>query len=95
MIRSPGLPNRASFLNRLELALSEAGRHRRRVGVLFLDLDHFKVINDSLGHEAGDQLLVTIAHRLRRILRPTDAVARFGGDEFTILCEDVVESRSR
>ncbi len=87
-----GLPNRASFLNRLELALSEAERRRRRVGVLFLDLDHFKVINDSLGHEAGDQLLVTIAHRLRRILRPTDAVARFGGDEFTILCEDVVES---
>jgi diguanylate cyclase (GGDEF)-like protein len=87
-----GLPNRASFLNRLDLALDEAGRQRRRVGVLFLDLDHFKVINDSLGHEAGDQLLVTIAHRLRRILRPTDAVARFGGDEFTILCEDVADA---
>jgi diguanylate cyclase (GGDEF)-like protein/PAS domain S-box-containing protein len=84
-----GLPNRASFLDRLEVALDEAGSRRGRVGVLFLDLDHFKVINDSLGHDAGDRLLLTIAHRLRRILRPTDAVARFGGDEFTILCDDL------
>jgi diguanylate cyclase (GGDEF)-like protein/PAS domain S-box-containing protein len=86
-----GLPNRASFLNRLEVALDDASQQRTRVAVLFLDLDHFKVINDSLGHEAGDQLLVTIGHRLRRILRPTDAIARFGGDEFTILSDAVAD----
>jgi diguanylate cyclase (GGDEF)-like protein/PAS domain S-box-containing protein len=81
-----GLPNRTLFIDRLREVMTRSARRRDRIAVLFLDLDYFKVINDSLGHEAGDQVLVTIGHRLRRMLRPSDTVARFGGDEFTILC---------
>jgi diguanylate cyclase (GGDEF)-like protein len=84
-----GLPNRALFLDRLGLALR---RSRRRVGalaVVFLDLDRFKVVNDSLGHEAGDRLLIDVAGRIAAALRPADTVARFGGDEFTILLDDL------
>ena len=84
-----GLPNRALFMDRLERALTRANRRGSRVAVLFMDLDNFKVINDSLGHKAGDQLLIAIAERLKVFLRPEDTAARLGGDEFTILVEDV------
>jgi diguanylate cyclase (GGDEF)-like protein/PAS domain S-box-containing protein len=84
-----GLPNRALFMDRLEHALTRANRRGSKVGVLFMDLDNFKVINDSLGHKAGDQLLTAVAERLKVNLRPEDTAARLGGDEFTILVEDV------
>ena len=84
-----GLPNRALFMDRLEHALKRANRRGSKLAVLFTDLDNFKVINDSLGHEVGDQLLVAIAERLKSCLRPEDTAARLGGDEFTILVEDV------
>src|SRR5215213_2054953 len=84
-----GLPNRALFMDRLEHASSRANRRGSKVAVLFTDLDNFKVINDSLGHEVGDQLLVAVAERLKACLRPEDTAARLGGDEFTILVEDI------
>ena len=84
-----GLPNRLQFVERLGRELANAERRRERIAVLFLDLDRFKVVNDSLGHSAGDRLLVAVADRLSATMSPTDIVARFGGDEFTILCHDV------
>ena len=84
------LPNRASFLERVSQALARMRRDPDyRFGVLFVDCDHFKAVNDSLGHAAGDRLLVEIARRLRASVRPGDVVARLGGDEFTLLLEDV------
>lgn len=83
-----GLPNRAYFLARLEQALQKNEHNLDyKVSILFIDLDRFKVVNDSLGHLIGDQLLIGIAGRLRECLRPNDIVARLGGDEFTILVE--------
>lgn len=84
-----GLPNRALFVDRLNQALARAERRRRRIAVAFLDLDNFKVVNDSLGHATGDQLLIAVAQRLRSSLRPEDTAARLGGDEFAILIEDI------
>lgn len=89
-----GLPNRALFMNRLGDALSAAGRiPGYRVSVLFIDLDRFKYVNDSLGHIIGDELLKEISSRLRDCLRPDDLVARLGGDEFTVLVEGRFENR--
>jgi diguanylate cyclase (GGDEF)-like protein len=83
-----GLANRALFMDRLDQALARLQRHASPLALLFVDLDHFKVVNDSLGHAAGDEVLVQAAARLRRALRPSDTIARFGGDEFVILCEE-------
>ena len=92
-----GLPNRRLFTELIRFEIAEARRNRTKTGLLFLDLDRFKEVNDTLGHEAGDQLLKTVAERLRATIRDSDAVARIGGDEFSILLagitrpEDITE----
>ena len=83
------LPNRTLFMNRVEHALSRLDRRGKALAVLFFDLDRFKVINDTMGHEKGDWLLQEIGRRLHASLRPGDTAARFGGDEFTLLLEDL------
>jgi diguanylate cyclase (GGDEF)-like protein/PAS domain S-box-containing protein len=90
-----GLPNRVLFLDRLDQAIRRSRRHHphRCAAVLFLDLDRFKVVNDSLGHQFGDELLKAVAVRLQATLRPNDSVARLSGDEFTLLLDDVSDAR--
>jgi diguanylate cyclase (GGDEF)-like protein len=87
------LPNRTLFLDRLGLALARLRRQQTSIAVLFIDLDNFKVVNDSLGHGAGDKLLVELGGRLCDAIRPSDTIARFGGDEFVVLCEDITDAR--
>lgn len=84
-----GLPNRALFNDRLALAIAQAERKRQKLAVMLLDLDHFKGINDTLGHSAGDQLLQAVAERLTGLLRKGDTVARLGGDEFMLMLPEV------
>ena len=83
-----GLPNRALFMDRLSHALTRAERTGSNIAVLFLDLDRFKIVNDTLGQEVGDRLLIEVAHRLAACLSPEDTVARLGGDEFALLLEN-------
>jgi diguanylate cyclase (GGDEF)-like protein len=87
------LPNRALFSDRLQHALDRMTRRHESIAVLFLDLDEFKPINDTFGHDAGDRLLLAVGRRLQSCLRPEDTVARLGGDEFTVLLEDITDVR--
>jgi diguanylate cyclase (GGDEF)-like protein len=87
------LPNRVLLLDRLSVAIARCGRRPTGLALMFIDLDSFKGVNDQFGHDAGDELLVELAERLQSILRPSDTVARFGGDEFLILCEELRSER--
>jgi len=87
-----GLPNRMMFSETLNLAMAQAKRHQRQLAVLFIDLDRFKAINDTLGHQAGDMLLREVAARLKGILRADDVVARLGGDEFVVLLQEIEDA---
>jgi diguanylate cyclase (GGDEF)-like protein/PAS domain S-box-containing protein len=82
-----GLPNRNLLRDHLRLAVARAQRSKLYLAVLFIDLDHFKEINDLMGHRVGDEVLIDVAHRIRRVLRDSDTAARLGGDEFVIVCE--------
>ncbi len=84
------LPNRAFLTGRLNLAVSLAVRHNHQVGLMFVDLDNFKSVNDSMGHEAGDQLLKSVSKRLASCIRASDTVSRYGGDEFAVLLTEIV-----
>ena len=87
-----GLPNRRMLRDRLEQEIRKSRRDRQQLAILFIDLDHFKEVNDTLGHDRGDQLLVEAARRLKECVRESDTVARMGGDEFTIILADVASS---
>jgi diguanylate cyclase (GGDEF)-like protein len=88
------LPNRELLLDRLAVALARRVRQGTSLGVIFIDLDGFKQINDEHGHAVGDEVLVSVAHRLRREVREGDTVARYGGDEFVVLCEDLASEQT-
>lgn len=87
-----GLPNRMLFMDRIDQAISRAKREQEKFALLFIDIDHFKVINDSMGHAAGDQLLNVMSQRLCEMLRKSDTVARLGGDEFTVIIEGLEDA---
>ena len=89
-----GLPNRILFYDRLDHAIAKAKRSQSKFALLFIDLDHFKEINDSLGHDIGDEILKTVTSRLQKTVRDEDTLARLGGDEFTILLEDLPQVQS-
>ncbi|GAB3037989.1 diguanylate cyclase domain-containing protein [Bowmanella dokdonensis] len=88
-----GLPNRPLIEERLQQAVQMAIRHRKMVGMLFIDLDQFKLVNDSFGHSVGDELLQSVARRLQDCVRTSDTVCRYGGDEFVILLAEIAHSR--
>ncbi len=88
------LPNRELFMDRVEVALRRSARSGLRVAIIFLDLDRFKLVNDSLGHDVGDRVLCAVAERLSGVMRAGDTLARFGGDEFTVLCDEVVDEEA-
>jgi diguanylate cyclase (GGDEF)-like protein len=89
-----GLPNRAELFRVLDQSIDEANRADMVLGVLFLDLDRFKIVNDSMGHEVGDEVLRVVAERLRSTVRSTDVVSRLGGDEFVVVCRDLLSADS-
>lgn len=89
-----GLPNRALFNDRLKVALARAKRNKEKLAVMMLDLDQFKIVNDTLGHEAGDRLLQAVGNRLKGALRESDTVSRMGGDEFMILLPSIAYEKS-
>lgn len=87
-----GLPNRAALFDHAGQAIAEAQEHAQRIGFLFIDLDGFKIVNDLLGHQVGDDLLRDVADRIRRAVRPGDFVARLAGDEFAVLCQNIISA---
>lgn len=88
-----GLPNRSLFMDRLDVSLRQAAREKNRIAVLFIDLDGFKPVNDRLGHDAGDMILHQVAVRLVARIRASDTVARYGGDEFTVILNQISSAR--
>ena len=86
-----GLPNRKLFMDRLELSMAYAIRYQQKIALIFLDLDNFKTINDTLGHPAGDELLRQVSSRLKQVIRASDTLARIGGDEFTTIIQKTAE----
>ncbi len=87
------LPNRALFNDRLNHALTLAKRNNQKIAVIFLDLDNFKMVNDTLGHEKGDELLIEVAQRVSKCLRKSDTVERIGGDEFAFVMENIISQQ--